>query len=119
MILLIALKDLRERLRDGRLYWAGGIVALLLLTALAGGYSHQQDARAEQAAAQNADYRDWLRQGARHPHDAAHQGMHVFKPEAALSLLDPGINPYIGSTVALATCRPRGSCKRWGRGWSS
>ena len=37
MILLIALKDLRERLRDGRLYWAGGIVAVLLLTALAVG----------------------------------------------------------------------------------
>ncbi|MDR6602194.1 ABC-2 type transport system permease protein [Achromobacter deleyi] len=105
MILLIAIKDLRERLRDGRLYWAGGIVALLLLTALAVGYSHQQEARAEQAAAQNADYRDWLRQGARHPHDAAHQGMHVFKPEAALSLLDPGINPYIGSTVWLQAHR--------------
>lgn len=105
MILLIAIKDLRERLRDGRLYWAGGIVALLLLTALAVGYAHQQDARAEQAAAQNSDYRDWLRQGARHPHDAAHQGMHVFKPEAALSLLDPGINPYIGSTVWLQAHR--------------
>lgn len=105
MILLIAIKDLRERLRDGRLYWAGGIVALLLLTALAVGYSHQQEARAEQAAAQNADYRDWVRQGARHPHDAAHQGMHVFKPEAALSLLDPGINPYIGSTVWLQAHR--------------
>ncbi len=56
MILLIALKDLRERLRDGRLYWAGGIVAVLLLTALAVGYLHQQEARAEQAAAQNTDY---------------------------------------------------------------
>ena len=65
MILLIAFKDLRERLRDGRLYWAGGIVAVLLLTALAVGYLHQQEARAEQAAAQNADYGDWLKQGAR------------------------------------------------------
>ena len=44
MILLIAFKDLRERLRDGRLYWAGGIVAVLLLTALAVGYLHQQEA---------------------------------------------------------------------------
>ena len=52
MIALIALKDLRERLRDGRLYWAGGIVALLLLAALAVGYAHQRNARVEQAAAQ-------------------------------------------------------------------
>ncbi len=105
MILLIALKDLRERLRDGRLYWAGGIVAVLLLTALAVGYLHQQEARAEQAAAQNTDYTDWLKQGARHPHDAAHQGMHVFKPDTTLALLDPGINPYIGSTVWLQAHR--------------
>ncbi|MDQ8034324.1 MAG: ABC transporter permease subunit [Bordetella sp.] len=105
MILLIALKDLRERLRDGRIYWAGGIVAVLLMTALAVGYLHQQQAHAEQAAAQSTDYNDWLSQGARHPHDAAHQGMHVFKPDTALALLDPGINPYIGSTVWLQAHR--------------
>ena len=105
MIALIALKDLRERLRDGRLYWAGGIVALLLLTALAVGYAHQRNARVEQAAAQDADYQDWLRQGARHPHDAAHQGMHVFKPDPALALLDPGINPYIGNAIWLQAHR--------------
>lgn len=105
MIGLIAFKDLRERLRDGRLYGAGGLVALLLLTALAVGYGHQQEARAEQAAAQNSDYQGWLTQGARHPHDAAHQGMHAFKPEAALALLDAGINPYIGSTVWLQAHR--------------
>jgi len=105
MILLIAIKDLRERLRDGRLYWAGGVVVLLLLTALAVGHGHQQQARAEQTAAQSSDYEDWLQQGSRHPHDAAHQGMHAFKPDAALALLEPGINPYIGSTVWLQAHR--------------
>jgi len=97
----VALKDLCERLRDGRLIWAGSVVIVLLLTALSVGYQHQQQARAEQTAAQQADYQDWLQQEARHPHDAAHQGMHVFKPEAALAALDPGINPYIGSTIWL------------------
>jgi len=105
MIMLVALKDLRERLRDGRLYWAGGVVAILLMTALAVGFLHQREARSEQAAAQNNDYQDWLRQDARHPHDAAHQGMHVFKPDTALALLDPGINPYIGSTIWLQAHR--------------
>jgi len=100
-VYLIACKDFRERLRDGRLYWAGGLVLILLMTALAVGYQHQQTARTEQAAAQESDYQDWLQQDARHPHDAAHQGMHVFKPEGHLSLLDPGINPYIGSTIWL------------------
>lgn len=105
MIRLIALRDSLERLRDGRLPWVGGVVLLLLLVALAVGWTHQRTAQAEQRAAQSADYRDWLRQGHRHPHDAAHQGMHAFKPDAAMAILDPGINPYIGSTVWLQAHR--------------
>lgn len=101
----IARREFLERLRDGRLYWAGGLVLVLLLTALAVGWAHQRDARAEQRAAQAMDYRDWLQQDRRHPHDAAHQGMHAFKPEAALAMMDPGINPYIGSTVWLQAHR--------------
>lgn len=105
MIRLIALRDVVEKWRDGRLVWAGGLVLILLLTALAVGYGHQREARAEQAAAQSSDYEDWLHQGHRHPHDAAHQGMHAFKPDPALAIVDPGINPYIGSTVWLQAHR--------------
>jgi len=101
----IARREFLERLRDGRLYWAGGLVAVLLLTALAVGWAHQRDAQAERRAAQAMDYRDWLRQDRRHPHDAAHQGMHAFKPEAVLSMIDPGINLFIGSTVWLQAHR--------------
>lgn len=105
MIWLMARRDVLERWRDGRLLWAGGMIVVLLLTALAIGYEHRQQAVAEQRAAQSADYADWLKQGRRHPHDAAHQGMHAFKPEAALALIDPGINPYIGSTIWLQAHR--------------
>lgn len=101
MILRLTIKELRERWRDGRLLLAGGAVVVLMLVALAVGFDRQRDARAEQTAGQALDYRDWLKQGHRHPHDAAHQGMHAFKPEAALAIVDPGINPYIGSTVWL------------------
>lgn len=101
----IARREFLERLRDGRLYWAGGLVVVLLLTALAVGWAHQRDARAEQQAAQAMDYHDWLHQDRRHPHDAAHQGMHAFKPEAALAMIDSGINPFIGSTVWLQAHR--------------
>lgn len=102
---LIALKDFLERRRDGRLYWAGGVVLVLLLCALAVGSARQQEVRAEQSVAQKLDYQDWVGQDKRHPHDAAHQGMHAFKPEAALAIVDPGINPYIGGTLWLQAHR--------------
>jgi ABC-2 type transport system permease protein len=105
MVKLIAFKDFLERQRDGRLYWAGGVVLLLLLSALAVGFGRQQEVRAEQKVAQTLDYQDWLGQDRRHPHDAAHQGMHAFKPEAALAMVDPGINPYIGGTLWLQAHR--------------
>ena len=101
----IARREFLERLRDGRLYLAGGLVVMLLFTALAVGWAHQQGAHAEQVAAQAMDYRDWLHQDKRHPHDAAHQGMHAFKPEPPLSMVDSGINPFIGSTVWLQAHR--------------
>jgi ABC-2 type transport system permease protein len=105
MVGFIAFKDFLERLRDGRLYWAGGVVLVLLLVALAVGFARQQEVRAEQKVAQALDYKDWLAQDRRHPHDAAHQGTHAFKPEAALAILDPGINPYIGGTLWLQAHR--------------
>lgn len=101
----IARKDFLEYLRDGRLHWAGGLVLVLLLTALAVGWQHQRAISGERVAAQKLDYDDWLRQNERHPHDAAHQGMHVFKPEPPLSAIDPGITPYVGSTLWLQAHR--------------
>jgi ABC-2 type transport system permease protein len=55
--------------------------------------------QAERSAGQALDYDAWLNQGRRHPHDAAEQGMHVFKPEPPLAIVDPGIEPFVGSTV--------------------
>src|SRR3546814_3628063 len=91
-IILIAARDFREVVRDGRLLWTGGLIVVLLLTALAVGWQRQAALQAERVTAQALDYEDWLAQPARHPHDAAHQGMHVFKPEPPLSIIDPGID---------------------------
>lgn len=102
-LVLIAARDIREVVRDGRLPWTGGLIVVLLLTALAVGWQRQAELQAERVTAQALDYDDWLAQPARHPHDAAHQGMHVFKPEPPLSIIDPGIGPYVGSTLWLQT----------------
>jgi ABC-2 type transport system permease protein len=106
MLRVIAGKDLLELIRDGRLLWAGGLVVVLLLTALAVGAARQREVAAERLAAQELDYQDWRNQPARHPHDAAHQGMHVFKPDPPLSIVDPGIDPYVGATIWLQAHNP-------------
>jgi ABC-2 type transport system permease protein len=102
---IIAGKDLREFVRDGRLLWAGGLTLVLMLTALIVGWGHQVEIQAERIAGQALDYDAWLGQGRRHPHDAATQGMHVFKPEPPLAIFDPGIEPFVGSTVWLQAHR--------------
>lgn len=105
MIYTIAKRELTEMYRDGRLKYLGSMVVLLLLVALAVGWQHQFSVNEEREAAQLLDYSDWLAQSERHPHDAAHQGMHVFKPEPPLSVLDTGISPYVGSTQWLRAHR--------------
>lgn len=105
MFAIIAAKDLRELTRDGRLLWAGGLIVVLMLVALAAGWNRQVQVNGERSAGQALDYDAWLHQGYRHPHDAAEQGMHVFKPEPSLAIFDPGIGPFVGSTVWLQAHR--------------
>ncbi|WP_027535702.1 ABC transporter permease subunit [Bradyrhizobium sp. WSM3983] len=105
MFAIIAAKDMRELARDGRLLWAGGLILVLLLVALAAGWNRQVQLNNERSAGQALDYEAWLHQGYRHPHDAAEQGMHVFKPEPPLGVFDPGIGPFVGSTVWLQAHR--------------
>ncbi len=105
MIRTIALKDLREFARDGRMLWAAALIVLLSVVAIASGFIRQAEINSERAAGQALDYKAWLQQGERHPHDAAEQGMHVFKPEPPLAVLDPGIEPFVGSTVWLQAHR--------------
>jgi len=102
---LIARRDITEFVRTGRLGWACGLMLVLSCAALTVGVQRQTQNRAERERAQALDYDAWLKQPERHPHDAAHQGIHVFKPEVALSVLDPGITPYVGSTLWLRAHR--------------
>lgn len=102
---LIVQKEFRELWRDGRLLWAGGLMVLLLIAAIGVGWRQQQTLQAERVAGQDLDYDAWLNQGQRHPHNAADQGMHVFKPQPPLSIIDPGIDPFVGSTIWLQAHR--------------
>jgi ABC-2 type transport system permease protein len=96
MLRRIARKELLELVRDGRFRWSAALVAVLLVAALAMGASQVRTISREHATAQRATRADWLAQGAKNPHSAAHYGIYAFKPKTALALVDRGVDPFTG-----------------------
>jgi ABC-2 type transport system permease protein len=101
MITRIARKEFTEMARDGRFRWAGAMVLGLLLTALAMGWKHYREVNAQREAAQRSTREQWLNQGEKNPHSAAHYGIYAFKPKLPLSFIDQGLDSYLGVTVYL------------------
>lgn len=101
MIKKIARKEFTEMMRDGRFRWMAGIVLALLLSALAIGWKQASEVRAEREAARRVARAQWVGQGAKNPHTAAHFGTYVFKPEWPLSFVDRGVDAYLGITLYL------------------
>jgi ABC-2 type transport system permease protein len=99
MILRIARKEYIEKIRDGQFRFAAAVVLLLLFTALLMGFSHYSRVRHERESAQRRDRQQWLNQGSRNPHSAAHFGMYAFKPRLPLSFIDAGMESFTGAAV--------------------
>ena len=105
MLLHVIRKEFRDTLRDGRFLWTGIIVAALLLVALVVGLMRFEEERALRDAAAAETRQQWLTQGDKNPHEAAHYGVYAFKPSTFLSLFDPGVNAYTGSVTLLEAHR--------------
>jgi ABC-2 type transport system permease protein len=45
----------------------------------------------------------WITQGTRHPHSAAHYGIAAIRPLASSALLEPGVSAYVGQMLPLQT----------------
>jgi len=67
-----------------------------LTGALALGWQHYAEVNAQHEVAQRATRQSWLNQGEKNPHSAAHYGVYAFKPKMPLSLVDRGVDPYVG-----------------------
>jgi ABC-2 type transport system permease protein len=97
MIWHIARKEFTEISRDGRFLWTSLIIATLLLVSFAvGAQRYTEDRNLREAAATEAR-QQWLTQGNKGPHTAAHYGVYAFKPSTPLALFDPGYNDYTGT----------------------
>ncbi|WP_046242903.1 ABC transporter permease [Hymenobacter terrenus] len=101
MIRAIVEKELLEFRHDARLRWLALALYALFAVALWSGYAAYRSTSQTHQAAQEATYRQWLGQGAKNPHGAAHYGFYAYKPLSPLSLLDPGLEGYLGQAVWL------------------
>ncbi len=122
MIAAIARKEFSEIVRDGRFKWTAGIMALLLLTAMAAGYQKYSAYMDMQRLSQDQTNAQWLNQGDKNPHAGAHYGNYAFKPAGPLAFFDNGINNYVGVALFMeahkqhfATGRPASDQSSIGR----
>jgi ABC-2 type transport system permease protein len=107
MITIIARKECKELLRDGRFWLAAAVLMLLLGFAFLTGSQNYREAIHQHAHMQQTERERWLNQGNKNPHSAAHQGIFVFRPQILLGAADPGIDPYVGRAVHLEAHRQR------------
>ena len=101
MIKRIVYKEFVEAWRDGRFRVAAVIIIGLLTTALAAGMVGASRQTRERLEAVTADRVEWLAQGARNPHSAAHFGRYAFKPVTGFAFFDAGLDRYTGVAVWL------------------
>lgn len=101
MIAIIARKEMTEMFRDGRFRWAAGIVLVLLIGSLTLGWQNYREVNAEHELARRATREQWLHQGVKNPHSAAHYGVYAFEPKLPLSLVDSGVDPWVGVAAFL------------------
>ena len=101
MILHIAKKEMREMRQDGRFQIASAIVLALLFVSLGIGWQQYSTVRRQHEQAQAQTREQWLTQGKKNPHSAAHYGVYAFKPKSPLSLVDRGADQYTGVAVWL------------------
>ncbi|MGD1895242.1 MAG: ABC transporter permease [Cyclobacteriaceae bacterium] len=101
MILSIARKELKEIVREGRFRVTAGVVLALLLAAVFISNQYYQSVNAQHAQAKENARSEWVNQGEKNPHSAAHYGTYAFKPKYPLSLIASGIDKYDGISIFL------------------
>lgn len=101
LVLVVARGELQQQLRDGLLRLAGLLMLVLLVASALAGWSQYSRDLVEGKRFTAEVRAQWLDQGEKHPHRAAHFGSYVVKPEMTLALFEPGLKPFAGRTLWL------------------
>ena len=105
MIGRIVRHELRAAWRDGRLRGVLLLTLVLLAAAVLVGAANVRDLQAQRDEAAALERANWLEQGPKNPHAAAHFGQYAFKPISGLALFDRGVDRYLGVAVWLEAHR--------------
>jgi ABC-2 type transport system permease protein len=101
MVRSIAHKEFLSTLRDRRFAVLSLLMLALLLAATLVGRRGHAAMQAERAVAQETVNEQFHHQPGRHPHRVVHYGTFAFRPRAALSFLDNGLDSFTGAVVYL------------------
>ncbi|MCI0599627.1 MAG: DUF3526 domain-containing protein [Beijerinckiaceae bacterium] len=101
MIWVIARKEIIELCRDRRLQVSVSVLWLFIICGAAFGTRLYLVQSAQAHAAAEAERQRWLGQGEKHPHLAAHYGVFAFRTPRPLSIVDSGVESYLGTTIWL------------------
>jgi ABC-2 type transport system permease protein len=96
-------KELREVWRHRGSVAVLAAMAAVLAVSAASGLPRHRSTEAWKAEAARTVRTQWLTQGARHPHSAAHYGILAFRPLPATAMLEPGVSAFVGQMLPLET----------------
>ncbi|GAA6185601.1 ABC transporter permease subunit [Aliiglaciecola sp. NS0011-25] len=101
MLLSNVKQEIVIQFREQRFFLASGILLMLVVVAGITGWTQFNSAENAREEFVTSAQNQWLTQGERHPHRAAHFGVYVVKPETQLAFFEPGLRPFIGQTLWL------------------
>ena len=99
--LLIARRQLGAIRQDGYVVFLLGLVIALGLVAALGARHHAANETEQRDRYQAMVDRQWIEQPERHPHRVIHYGFLVFREQAPLEFVDPGVSDYAGTSLYL------------------
>lgn len=105
MILKIAAREMTNAVRERRFHLGVITLLTLLLVALVVGWNSYRENSALRRAAQESQREQFLTRKVSNAHIAAHGGMTVFRPFNNLSIVDEGLDSYVGTSIFLEAHR--------------
>jgi len=97
----IAQNEIKRHFRDKLITLVSVIMLSLLIASVVTGVNYQQELAKQHTDAEKIARHQWVHQGDKNPHSAAHYGLYVFKPVRMLAIYEPGVDRYTGVSLFL------------------